>query len=416
MNPETAPGTGPDPAEGPLSGTVVVDLSRALAGPHAGMMLADLGARVIKVENPGTGDDTRGWGPPFVGPADDPQATYFLSCNRNKESVALDLKSEDGKGVLRQLVERADVLVENFRPGVLDRLGFSVEELHRLNPRLVVLSITGFGHDGPESRRSGYDQIVQGEGGLMSLTGSGPDDPQRVGVPIADLLAGMNGAYGVLAALYERERTGRGKVVRTSLLSSVVGVHAFQGTRATVAHEVPEAQGNHHPSIAPYGLFSCRGGKVQISVGSEKLWHTFAEAFGLDTDRPGFATNADRVRNRAAVIAAVEDAFAAYAPEELLNRLGEIGIPAGKVRTLDEVYAWDQVRSQGLVVGVEHPVLGSVELPGPAVRFFAPGDAAETTKRAHAAPPLLDEHGASVRAWLGAAGTRPGTPGKEALR
>ncbi|MFW6186830.1 MAG: CaiB/BaiF CoA transferase family protein, partial [Actinomycetota bacterium] len=362
MNPETAPGTGPDPAEGPLSGTVVVDLSRALAGPHAGMMLADLGARVIKVENPGTGDDTRGWGPPFVGPADDPQATYFLSCNRNKESVALDLKSEDGKGVLRQLVERADVLVENFRPGVLDRLGFSVEELHRLNPRLVVLSITGFGHDGPESRRSGYDQIVQGEGGLMSLTGSGPDDPQRVGVPIADLLAGMNGAYGVLAALYERERTGRGKVVRTSLLSSVVGVHAFQGTRATVAHEVPEAQGNHHPSIAPYGLFSCRGGKVQISVGSEKLWHTFAEAFGLDTDRPGFATNADRVRNRAAVIAAVEDAFAAYAPEELLNRLGEIGIPAGKVRTLDEVYAWDQVRSQGLVVGVEHPVLGSVEL------------------------------------------------------
>ena len=416
MNPETAPGTGPDPAEGPLSGTVVVDLSRALAGPHAGMMLADLGARVIKVENPGTGDDTRGWGPPFVGPADDPQATYFLSCNRNKESVALDLKSEDGKGVLRQLVERADVLVENFRPGVLDRLGFSVEELHRLNPRLVVLSITGFGHDGPESRRSGYDQIVQGEGGLMSLTGSGPDDPQRVGVPIADLLAGMNGAYGVLAALYERERTGRGKVVRTSLLSSVVGVHAFQGTRATVAHEVPEAQGNHHPSIAPYGLFSCRGGKVQISVGSEKLWHTFAEAFGLDTDRPGFATNADRVRNRAAVIAAVEDAFAAYAPEELLNRLGEIGIPAGKVRSLDEVYAWDQVRSQGLVVGVEHPVLGSVELPGPAVRFFAPGDAAETTKRAHAAPPLLDEHGASVRAWLGAAGTRPGTTGKEALR
>ena len=416
MNPETAPGTGPDPAEGPLSGTVVVDLSRALAGPHAGMMLADLGARVIKVENPGTGDDTRGWGPPFVGPAGDPQATYFLSCNRNKESVALDLKSEDGKGVLRQLVERADVLVENFRPGVLDRLGFSVEELHRLNPRLVVLSITGFGHDGPESRRSGYDQIVQGEGGLMSLTGSGPDDPQRVGVPIADLLAGMNGAYGVLAALYERERTGRGKVVRTSLLSSVVGVHAFQGTRATVAHEVPEAQGNHHPSIAPYGLFSCRGGKVQISVGSEKLWHTFAEAFGLDTDRPGFATNADRVRNRAAVIAAVEDAFAAYAPEELLNRLGEIGIPAGKVRSLDEVYAWDQVRSQGLVVGVEHPVLGSVELPGPAVRFFAPGDAAETTKRAHAAPPLLDEHGASVRAWLGAAGTRPGTPGKEALR
>ncbi|HST71885.1 MAG TPA: CoA transferase [Kocuria rosea] len=410
MNQHTTPHTTPDPepAGGPLAGTLVVDLSRALAGPHAGMMLADLGARVIKVETPGTGDDTRGWGPPFVGPEDDPQATYFLSCNRNKESVALDLKSEDGARVLRELVTRADVLVENFRPGVLDRLGFSVEELHRLNPRLVVLSITGFGHDGPESRRSGYDQIVQGEAGLMSLTGSGPEDPQRVGVPIADLLAGMNGAYGVLAALYERTRTGAGKVVRTSLLSSVVGVHAFQGTRTTVAHEVPLAQGNHHPSIAPYGLFSCRGGKVQISVGSEKLWRTFAEAFGLEADRPEFATNADRVRNRPAVIAAVEQAFSAHEPVELLERLGRIGIPAGKVRTLDEVYAWEQVRSQGLVVGVDHEVLGPIELPGPAVRFFAPGDAAETTRRAHAAPPVLDQHGATVRAWLDATGAGSG--------
>jgi crotonobetainyl-CoA:carnitine CoA-transferase CaiB-like acyl-CoA transferase len=410
MNQHTTPHTTPDPepAGGPLAGTLVVDLSRALAGPHAGMMLADLGARVIKVETPGTGDDTRGWGPPFVGPADDPQATYFLSCNRNKESVALDLKSADGARVLAELVTRADVLVENFRPGVLDRLGFSVEELHRLNPRLVVLSITGFGHDGPESRRSGYDQIVQGEAGLMSLTGSGPEDPQRVGVPIADLLAGMNGAYGVLAALYERTRTGAGKVVRTSLLSSVVGVHAFQGTRTTVAHEVPLAQGNHHPSIAPYGLFSCRGGKVQISVGSEKLWRTFAEAFGLEADRPEFATNADRVRNRPAVIAAVEQAFSAHEPAELLERLGRIGIPAGKVRTLDEVYAWEQVRSQGLVVGVDHEVLGPIELPGPAVRFFAPGDAAETTRRAHAAPPVLDQHGATVRAWLDATGAGSG--------
>lgn len=400
--------TSPTPIEGsagPLTGTTVVDLSRALAGPHAGMMLGDLGARVIKIETPHTGDDTRGWGPPFVGPEDNPQATYFLSCNRNKESIALDLKSADGTQVLRDLVERADVLIENFRPGVLDRLGFSVEELHRLNPALVVLSITGFGHDGPEAARSGYDQIVQGEAGLMSLTGSGPEDPQRVGVPIADLLAGMNGAYGVLAALYERERTGAGKVVRTSLLSSVVGVHAFQGTRATVAGEVPRAQGNHHPSIAPYGLFSCRGGKVQISVGSEKLWRTFATAYGIDPDRPEFATNGDRVRNRTAVIAAVEDAFAAHGPEELLTKLGEVGIPAGKVRTLDEVYAWEQVRSQGLLVGVDHEVLGPIELPGPAVRFFSPGDTGETTRTTHTAPPVLDQHRDTVRAWLQATGT-----------
>src|SRR6187401_1923707 len=253
---------------GPLEGILVVDLSRALAGPHAAMMLGDLGARVIKVENPVGGDDSRGWGPPFVGPEDQPESTYFFSCNRNKESITLDLKDPAGAELLGRLVERADVLVENFRPGVLDRLGFSVTELHRRNPRLVVLSITGFGHDGPEGGRAGYDQIAQGEAGLMSVTGPGPDQPTRVGVPIADLLAGMYGAYGVVAALHERDRTGVGTVVRTSLLASVIGVHAFQGTRFTVAGEVPHAQGNHHPSICPYGAFTAADGIVQIAVGS----------------------------------------------------------------------------------------------------------------------------------------------------
>ena len=192
-----------------LADLVVVDLTRALAGPHAAMMLADLGARVIKVESP-AGDDSRTWGPPFVGPEDDPVSTYFLSANRNKESVTADLRTEEGREFLTRLVARADVLMENFRTGVLDRLGFSTERLHEINPRLVVLSITGFGHDGPEGGRAGYDQIAQGEAGLMSFTGSGPDDPQKVGVPISDLLAGMYGAYGVLAALLERERTGQG--------------------------------------------------------------------------------------------------------------------------------------------------------------------------------------------------------------
>src|SRR5436189_2930462 len=195
---------------GPLDGLVVVDLSRALAGPHAAMMLGDLGARVIKVETPKGGDDSRGWGPPFV----EGESTYYLSANRNKESVTADLKSEEGKEFLTKLVRRADVLIENFRPGVLDRLGFSTERLHELNPGLVILSITGFGHDGPEGGRAGYDQIAQGEGGLMSITGQ--TEPTKVGAPIADLLAGMNGAYGVVAALYERTRTGRGRVVRTS--------------------------------------------------------------------------------------------------------------------------------------------------------------------------------------------------------
>src|SRR6266545_4650740 len=278
----------------PLDGIVVVDLSRALAGPHAAMMLGDLGARVIKVEAPGKGDDTRNWGPPFVTPAEgDRESTYFLSCNRNKESITLDLKSEDGARTLGRLVRHADVLVENFRTGVLDRLGYGMPRLTELNPRLVVLSITGFGHDGPEGGRAGYDQIAQGEAGIMSVTGPLGGEPTRVGVPIGDLLAGMYGAYGVVAALHDRERTGHGQIVRTSLLAALVGVHAFQGTMYTVGGVVPQTTGAHHPSICPYGLFHCADGVVQIAVGSESLWRAFAPAFGLD--RPQWAANPQRV-------------------------------------------------------------------------------------------------------------------------
>lgn len=384
---------------GPLDDLLVVDLTRALAGPHATMMMGDLGARVIKVEAPRTGDDTRGWGPPFVGEQGRRESTYFLAANRNKESIALDLKDEGDRELLLRLVDRADVLVENFRTGVLERLGLGIASLQERNPRLVVLSITGFGHDGPEGGRAGYDQIAQGEAGLMSLTGSGPDDPQRVGVPIADLLSGMYGAYGVLAALNERHRTGRGTVVRTSLLAGVVGVHAFQGTRWTVAGEVGRAQGNHHPSIVPYGLFHCRDGAVQIALGSEGLWQRFCEGFGLDPSAEGMATNEQRVAAREQVIQVVEQAFADWDAEPLLARLAEVGVPAGKVRTLDEVYGWDQTASQGLLVDVEHPTLGRVTLPGPPLRFFdAAGD--EVTRRDHVAPPVLDEHAGSIRAWL----------------
>lgn len=384
---------------GPLSGLTVLDLTRALAGPHAAMMLGDLGARVIKVESPGTGDDTRGWGPPFVGPADDRESTYFLSCNRNKESITLDLKSEEGGGILRALIERADVLIENFRPGTLARLGFPDEVLENINPRMVVLSISGFGHDGPEGARAGYDQIAQGEAGLMSITGSGPDDPQRVGVPIGDLLAGMYGAYGVLAALLERERTGRGQVVRTSLLASVIGVHAFQGTRWTVAGEVGRAQGNQHPSIAPYGLFRTADGPVQIAVGSESLWARLCELIDLDPADVRWRTNADRVTNRASLIDAIEARFAAYGGDELLRRLDEVGIPAGRVRDLREVYEWEQTRSQGLLIDVEHDSLGAITLPGPPLRFFTPAGG-EKTKTRHTAPPRLGQHDRQIRDWL----------------
>ncbi|MFW5475103.1 CaiB/BaiF CoA transferase family protein [Knoellia sp. CPCC 206450] len=382
---------------GPLQDVIVVDLSRALAGPHAAMMLGDMGARVIKVESP-TGDDTRGWGPPFVGPEEDPISTYFLSANRNKESITLDLKSDDGRDVLTRLVERADVLIENFRPGVMDRLGFGNERLHDLNPRLVVLSISGFGHDGPQGGRAGYDQIAQGEAGLMSVTGPDADSPQRIGVPIGDLLAGMYGAYGVVSALHERNATGIGRVVRTSLLAAVVGAHAFQGTAYTVAGHVGHAQGNHHPALSPYGLFHCADGDVQVACGSESLWVRLAEAFDIDPAAPGMATNRERTANRDRVTATLNEAFSTWRLDDLLPRLDELGIPAGEVRTIDRVYDWDQTRSQGLVLDVDHPVLGSIEIPGPPIRLddnaFAGG------RETHLAPPTLGQHNDSVRAWL----------------
>lgn len=386
----------PGAGAGPLSGVTVLDLSRALAGPHATMMMGDLGARVIKVES-NTGDDTRGWGPPFVDPPNGRrESTYFLSANRNKESVVMDLKSQEDRTLLLRMVERADVLVENFRTGVLERLGLGIEHLMALNPRLVVLSITGFGHDGPEGGRAGYDQIAQGEAGLMSLTGSGPSDPQRVGVPIADLLAGMYGAYGVMVALHARSSTGHGQVVRTSLLAAVVGVHGFQGTRWTVAEEVGQPQGNHHPSIAPYGLFQCQDGAVQIAIGSEGLWARLRD--GFDLDETGIETNGQRVANPSRTRAEVASAFADYETEELLDRLAELGVPAGKVRTIDEVYEWEQTRSQGLLIEVEHATLGRLTLPGPPLRLFDPLGH-ETTPCAHRPPPTLDEHGEQLRTW-----------------
>jgi crotonobetainyl-CoA:carnitine CoA-transferase CaiB-like acyl-CoA transferase len=382
---------------GPLSDVLVVDLTRALAGPQAAMMLGDLGARVIKVESP-TGDDTRAWGPPWAGAESGhhEDSTYFMSANRNKESLVLDLKDPSDADVLAALVRRADVLLENFRTGTLDRLGFPVERLHDLNPGLVIGSITGFGHDGPEAHRAGYDQIAQGEGGLMSVTGT--EQATKVGVPIADLLAGMNLAYGVVAALHERHRTGRGRVVRTSLLSGVVGVHAFQGTRWLLAHEVPDIAGAHHPAIAPYGMFDTATSPVQVAVGSEGLWRKFAAAVGLDPDEERFRTNRERVAHRSDLVAVIEGIFAAEPAEHWLDLLQAAGIPAGKVRAMDDVYSWEQVRSQGLVLEVDHPSYGRLELGGSPLRFednpFSGG------RVTHVAPPTLGQHSDEIRAWL----------------
>jgi crotonobetainyl-CoA:carnitine CoA-transferase CaiB-like acyl-CoA transferase len=396
--PANEPVNGPanGPANGPLAGTLVVDLSRALAGPHAAMMLGDLGARVIKIESPGTGDDSRGWGPPFTG---DRESTYFFSCNRNKESLQLDLKSEDGVRTLERLIRRADVLVENFRTGVLDRLGFGIPRLHELNPGLVVLSITGFGHDGPEGERPGYDQIAQGEAGLMSLTGPDAASPTRVGVPIGDLLAGMYGAFGVTSALADRARTGRGTVVRTSLLAAIVGVHAFQGTRHTVAGEVPVPVGNHHPSIAPYGAFACADGLLQVAVGNDGHWRRFAGLLGLDPDDECFAGNEQRLAHREQLVEVIEQALAPRPRDHWLKALAEAGIPAGAIRDLAEVYSWEQTRSQGLVIEVDHPTAGRIELPGPPLRF-EDTQGQPLGRTGHQPPPLLGQHDDELRRWL----------------
>lgn len=396
--PSEALGAAPQPSL-PLAGMVVIDLSRALAGPHAAMMLGDLGARVIKVEPP-EGDDSRRWGPPFVSvdrgageeAAAEQVATYFLACNRNKESIVLDLKQDEDRAVLLRLVARADVLVENLRAGARARLGLDHDELLRVNPRLVVLSVSGFGHTGPEADRAGYDQIAQGEAGLMSLAGA-PGEPAKVGVPITDLLAGIHGVVGVTAALAARASTGAGTVVHSSLLAGVIGVHSFQATRWTVGGERPEAIGNHHPTIAPYGSFAAADRPLQVAIGTEAHWRTFAALLGLDPDAAEFATNADRVRHRDELITVVERALAGAPADHWLAVLQGAGLAAGRIRTIDEVYAWDQVRALGLVVEVEHPLLGPLSLPGSPVSFPGP-------ERQHTAPPLLDEHRADILAWV----------------
>lgn len=377
-----------------LDDLLVVDLSRAIAGPHAAMMLGDLGARVIKVESP-QGDDSRAWGPPFVGEEAARQSTYFMSANRNKESVVLDLKTADGLAALRALVRRADVLVENFRTGVLDRLGLGIDDMRALNPRLIVLSVTGFGHRGTSAARAGYDQIVQGEAGLMSITGPDSEHPVKYGVPIVDLLAALYGVSGVLGALHGRERTGDGAVVRTSLVAAALGAHSFQGTRWTVAKDLPQPTGNHHAAIAPYGSFRAQDGYVQIAAGSDRQWCALRDELGIDPDDPRWATNAARLTHRGELVELLESRFASMSRADVVARCDALGIPAGEIRTFDEVYESTAVRDNELLVEFHQPGLGPVQVPGPPVSM----DGMPGSEHAHA--PLLGEHTDAVLTWLG---------------
>lgn len=378
-------------APGPLAGIRVIDLTRALSGPYATLMMADAGAEVIKVERPDGGDDSRGWGPPFLGDGDDRESSYFLSVNRNKLSVTLDLKDPDDLAVLGDLLADADVLVENFRPGVMERLGLGPQALAALNDRLVVLSITGFGEGGPDGHRSGFDQIVQGEAGLMAMTGHPGGQPTRFGVPITDILSGMFGAWGVVTALYEREHTGRGQRVTTSLLASAIAVHAYQGTRWTLGGDIVGLEGNRHASIAPYGAFRCADGWINIAVGSEGLWARFAPTVGIDADDARFATNHDRVTNWDDLEKAINRATTTASVAEWMARMDDAGVPAGRINTMDQVYELPQVHHIGAVAEVEHPTAGHLRLPGLPVQWGDHDD------RPNSPPPRLGEHNEAVR-------------------
>ena len=381
-------------AAGPLAGVHVLDLARVLAGPYAAMLLADLGAEVIKVERPGAGDDTRQWGPPFVPTSDGAESTYFLSVNRGKRSVAIDMKDPAERGFTEALLQWADVLVENFRPGVMDRLGLGDDRLAELNPRLVRLAISGFGEAGPDSDRVGYDQILQAEGGVMSLTGAAAGQPVKVGIPIADVSAGLFGVIGVLAALLERERSGLGQRVSTSLLAAQIGIHTFQATRYLIAGEVPGPSGNHHPTVAPYGVFDAADGPLVIAVGNEGIWRRFAPLAGLDPADSRFATNALRLGNLAELHEIMTATLTRRTVADWLDRLHQAGVPAGELKTLDRVYDSAQVQAENLIWQVDHPRLGPLRLPGNPVQYsrspLAPG----------LPPPSLGEHTDELREAL----------------
>jgi len=354
----------------PLADIRVVDLSRALAGPYATMMLADGGADVIKVEPPG-GDDSRGW-LPYVDRNGHRESAYYMSANRNKRSVVLDLKSASDVDRLRWLVAHADVLVENYRPGVLARLGLDLDDLRATNPRLVTLSITGFGR-GPDGNRPGFDQIVQAEAGLMALTGQPGGSPQRIGLPMADILAGLFGAYGVMTALRAREQTGRGQHIETSLLAAVVGVHVFHGVGWLSAGIEPVLTGNRHPSIAPYGVFGCADADIVIGVGSESLWRRFAPIVGLDPDRADIATNIERVAGADALQKEIDALLSDRLAADVLAALDDAGVPAGRIRTIPEVYDWEQVR-ESMILTLPHPTLGDLAVPGSPLRLSEGGE------------------------------------------
>lgn len=375
-----------------LDGIRVVDLTRILSGPFCSMFLADMGAEVIKVEDPDGGDPIRA-----QGEARDGFSLYFATFNRNKRSVALDLRSDDGRDALRRLIARADVLVDNYRPGVLDRMGFSREALQRIRPDLVVAHVTGYGLDGPYAQRPAFDFIAQAMSGFMSVTGAADGPPMRAGPPISDLVAGAYAAMGVLAALLRRERTGTGEEVTTALTDSMVSLLAFMASNWFATGRVPRRTGNDHGLVAPYGLFEAADGRVAIAPSNDAVYAKLLAALGLERlrERPEFATNADRFVRRAAIDAEIDAVTRTRPIAHWIEVLNAAGVPCGKVLDVDEVFDDPQVVHQRMRITIEHPVHGPLDVLGFPIKFT------DDPCRVHRLPPALGADTAAVLAEAG---------------
>lgn len=376
----------------PLEGYRVLEFGQAVSSPLCAMLLGDLGADVIKIEPPG-GDPARGYGPPFVAG----ESPYFLSVNRNKRSTVIDLKTLEGARIVRRLAERADIIVTNFRPGVMDRLGLGETSLREVNPGLIFCQVTGYGPTGPFADLPAYDQVAQGMSGLMSVTGTRESGPLRVGVAIGDILAALFATYGVLSAVIERQRTGLGQRVDTSLLGAIIGILTYQTGRYLAGGGDPQPEGNDHPVAAPYGAFTARDGMLNIAIASEQMWRRLAEVVGHPEwiSDPRFATNADRVANRPVLNAMLNEAFSTGTVAEWVERLSKAGVACGPIWTIGQALESEQVKHLGIVRTVHHDLAGDIPLIGPAV------DLSLTPPVIRRPPPLLAQHTAEVLRELG---------------
>jgi len=368
----------------PLDGIVVIDFSRVLSGPYCTAQLADLGARVIKIEQPGHGDDTRAWGPPFL----QGESSYFLSINRNKESLGLDLKHPASRQIVDGLLDRADVVVENFRPGTMHRLGLGYDEVAAQRPRIVYCSISGFGQTGPRRAEPGYDAVMQAEGGLMSITGARDGPPYRLGVAIADLATALFAVQGILAALIAREKTGRGQLVDVGMLDTVASLLTYQAGIVFATGTSPGRMGNQHPSIAPYDTFATADGEFVLAVGNDEQFRRMAALLQepwLSAD-PRFATNSDRVHHYDALRAELRRVFATWKRDAVVRALTDAGVPCGAVRSVTETLADPQLAARDMIVPITHAVAGDIRVLGNPLKLSA------TPPEIRTAPPALGQH------------------------